>query len=89
MELDSSLKPPPKQALVGEATAPRLSLAIVMSPKSVAFPSEAIVTYLIVFITEPPPAASPLVEFDAPIMSFCVTKSSPKSEPFPVEVTSK
>ena len=61
---------PPEAHLVGDDAPPALvkDAAVVKSPKSIAFPSVAIVIYSIlhqIWDGLPPPAIRPLMEFDA------------------------
>ena len=84
----TSLGVPPakKQALVGEANPASCILDCVKSPKSVALPTEAIVTYWITFDIDGvlPPAVKPLTELEAPPAKSTLVVRSPKSEAFPL-----
>ena len=82
--------PPPKHPRIDEEQPDKFSLAIVKSPKSVAFPVVAIVIKSIEFeiaVGEPLPANKPRVELEhLPSLALTDVKS-PKSVAFPsVEV---
>ena len=83
---------PPKTPLVYDARQDNAYLATAKSPTSTELPVESIVMYCITFVFAPeplvsPPAISPLVELDAPLVTPPVTLviKSPKSCAFPVD----
>ena len=86
MILDPALFPPKTIPVVEFDVVEHLELFCVKSPKSVAFPVEAIVIYCITLSTVPvsPPAKTPLVPLDAPPLKFSLAPSkSPKSVALP------
>ena len=76
--------PPIKRPVVLLEAAPINLRPTVRSPKSIASPVEAIVTYWMTFVEELPPAEIPLVGEANPEFWFRVVSKSPKSRAFPV-----